>query len=77
MTPGAAIVLIGLGLGTFVVAGRSDPRAPTSPRERADTLRARAVEAQLASARASRIARELMERWSRAEDDARLREDRR
>jgi len=77
VTPGAVIVLLGFGLGALVVAGQSSPRGATessSPRERADALRAKTIQAQQASARASRTARELMAAWSAAEDAARKEE---
>jgi hypothetical protein len=58
MTPGAAILLLGCGLGVLVVASRSGPQL----RQEA-TLRDRAIEAQRISAQASQRARELTERW--------------
>lgn len=68
MTPATALVLLGFGVGALVVADRTAlrERAPL----RADTLREQAVRAQEASARASRRARELMDQWIAAEDDA-------
>jgi HD-like signal output (HDOD) protein len=72
MTPGTALVLLGFGLGALIVVGRSNPRAlPLSPREQADTLRKRALEAQRCAARASQLARDLAARWTEAEDAAR------
>lgn len=68
MTRGATIVLLGVGVGAIVVASRASARAPAPPRERPDDLRARVVEAQRISARASLLARELAERWSAAQE---------
>lgn len=71
MTPGAALVLLGVSVGALVVAGRSSPHAATqTPRERADMLRVRAGEAQQRSAYASQLARDLAAQWSVAEDAA-------
>jgi hypothetical protein len=76
-TGGVAIVLLGLGVGVVVAANRSSaPTTPQSPRARADALRVQAADAQLASARASQIAREITARWSVAEDAARKEEGR-
>jgi hypothetical protein len=74
VTPGTALVLLGFGLGALVVVGGSgtrDIRVSESPRERADALRSRTIEAQAISARASQAARDLMDQWSRAEEAAR------
>ncbi len=64
MTPGTTLVLLGFGLGALVVASQRNDRG--SHRSIADdaTLRARAIEAQQISARASQRARELAALWS-------------
>jgi hypothetical protein len=64
VTRGTVLTLLGFGLGAFLVAGQSSPRAAASPRESADALRARAIEAQRISAIASQRARELAAQWS-------------
>lgn len=73
MTTGTALVLLGFGLGTLLMADQSSPRS--SPRaaaeSHADELRARVIEAQKISAAASQRARELAALWSRAEDASR------
>jgi hypothetical protein len=72
MTTGTAFILLDFGLGALLVAKqgspREDPRAPSLNEE----LRARAIEAQRASARASQRSRELTSRW--LEQEARLRD---
>lgn len=70
MSPATALVLLGFGLGALVVADRSSPRGPLSLRASTDALRAQTVQAQELAAQASRRARELMDQWIAAEDDA-------
>lgn len=53
-------LLFGVGLGAFIVGARS---GSGSPRE-AGSLRARAIEAQRAAARATEEARDLAARWN-------------
>jgi len=71
VTPAIALVLLGFGVGALVAADRGAPRGPLSLRARADTLRKETSRAQEISTLASRRARELMDRWSEAEDAAR------
>jgi hypothetical protein len=72
MTTGTALILLGFSLGALLVAKqgspREDPRAPSLNEE----LRAHAIEAQRASARASQRTRELTALW--LEQEARLRD---
>lgn len=66
-----------IGLGVVVLAGGTNPReSGSNARARADALRARTVEAQYRSAHVSKLARELMEQWSAAEQIARRQEGR-
>jgi hypothetical protein len=64
MTAAPIVVVFGVGLGFLLLgSGISSPRRAITG---AEQLRGQAIEAQLASARASARARELAERWSAA-----------
>lgn len=71
MTPGTALVLLGFGLGAWMMAIQSTPQTTASPRERADDLRTRAIEAQRRSAIASQVARDLTSQWITTQDGRR------
>lgn len=64
MTRGSALVLLGFGLGTLMVAAQSGAGKDPRSTPRAAELRARAIEAQRISAVASQQARELAAQWS-------------
>lgn len=67
MPTAGMFVLLGLGVGAIVLAGRAlQPGMDLSPHVRAELLRTRAIEAQRRADRAAQEARELTERWAAA-----------
>lgn len=70
MSTGTTLVLLGFGIGALILTSprtrREDPRAPAPTAD--DQLRARAIEAQRASARASQRARELTAQWQERQE---------
>lgn len=73
MTPGAALVLLGFGIGAFALAAKSATKEEQGRtlQERADALRAQTSRAQEAAARAARHASELLAQWNEIERAAR------
>jgi hypothetical protein len=71
MTGGAALMLLGFGLGTMLMGRRSRGSIFSSLRDRADVLREQAAEAQQHAAKASQFARAMTVQWSEADEAAR------
>lgn len=66
MTAAPIVVVFGVGLGLLLLGSGVSSHRRVSAGASAEQLRGQAIEAQLASARASARARELAERWSAA-----------
>jgi hypothetical protein len=67
MTAAPIVVVFGVGLGLLLLGSQiSSPRRSSGSDLSVEQLRDQAIEAQIASARASARARELADRWSAA-----------